>query len=187
MVGGHAHRPLRHSSVRPPTIRPRRTVEAGARMSLEALALRSPVESVPAAEPPSNVARAAAGDVRAFEHLYRTHLPRVNSLVRRMTAGRDADELTQDVFVRVWQKLGTFRGDSSRCRRSRRSPKPGRPCSPPGTSIRATTKRSRISSRRSRREDRNWIPRRSRSSSPTSPSSTRRSTTPARRSIPITS
>jgi RNA polymerase sigma-70 factor (ECF subfamily) len=80
---------------------------------LEALALRSPAESVPAAEPTSDVARAAAGDARAFEALYRTHLPRVHSLVRRMTAGRDADELTQDVFVRVWQKLGTFRGDSS--------------------------------------------------------------------------
>lgn len=59
------------------------------------------------------VARAAAGDVRAFEHLYRTHLPRVHSLVRRMSAGRDAEELTQDVFVRVWQKLGSFRGDSA--------------------------------------------------------------------------
>src|SRR6188768_4475884 len=61
----------------------------------------------------SDVARAAAGDARAFEAVYRTHLPRVHSLVRRMTAGRDADELTQDVFVRLWQKLGTFRGDSS--------------------------------------------------------------------------
>jgi RNA polymerase sigma-70 factor (ECF subfamily) len=80
---------------------------------LEALALRSPADSLPAAEPLSDVARAAAGDVRAFEDVYRTHLPRVHSLVRRMTAGRDADELTQDVFVRVWQKLGTFRGDSS--------------------------------------------------------------------------
>jgi RNA polymerase sigma-70 factor (ECF subfamily) len=60
-----------------------------------------------------DVARAAKGDVQAFERLYRTHLPRVHSLVRRMTAGRDADELTQDVFVRVWQKLGTFRGDSA--------------------------------------------------------------------------
>jgi RNA polymerase sigma-70 factor (ECF subfamily) len=59
------------------------------------------------------VARAAAGDVRAFETLYRTYLPRVHSLVRRMTGGRDADELTQDVFVRVWQKLGSFRGDSA--------------------------------------------------------------------------
>jgi RNA polymerase sigma-70 factor, ECF subfamily len=80
---------------------------------LEALALQSPIESLPAAEQLSDVARAAAGDARAFEALYRTHLPRVHSLVRRMTAGRDADELTQDVFVRLWQKLGTFRGDSS--------------------------------------------------------------------------
>jgi RNA polymerase sigma-70 factor, ECF subfamily len=59
------------------------------------------------------VAAAAAGDVRAFEALYRTHLPKVHSLVRRMTAGRDADELTQDVFVRAWQKLGSFRGAST--------------------------------------------------------------------------
>ena len=80
---------------------------------MEALALRAPVDSLPAAEPSSDVARAAAGDVRAFEELYRLHLPRVHGLVRRMTAGRDADEITQDVFVRVWQKLGTFRGDSS--------------------------------------------------------------------------
>jgi RNA polymerase sigma-70 factor (ECF subfamily) len=80
---------------------------------LEALALVSTVRAVSPAEPVPDVARAAAGDVRAFEELYRRHLPRVHSLVRRMTAGRDADELTQDVFVRVWQKLGTFRGDSS--------------------------------------------------------------------------
>jgi RNA polymerase sigma-70 factor (ECF subfamily) len=59
------------------------------------------------------VQHAANGDVRAFEELYRAHLPRVHSLVRRMTGGRDSDELTQDVFVRVWQKLGTFRGDSA--------------------------------------------------------------------------
>jgi RNA polymerase sigma-70 factor (ECF subfamily) len=80
---------------------------------LEALALVSPVDAGTAPGPVSEVARAAAGDVCAFEALYRTHLPRVHSLVRRMTAGRDADELTQDVFVRVWQKLGTFRGESS--------------------------------------------------------------------------
>ncbi|HTM24707.1 MAG TPA: RNA polymerase sigma factor [Vicinamibacterales bacterium] len=80
---------------------------------MEALALVSPVQSVSAAEPSRTVARAAGGDVSAFEDLYRTHLPRVHSLVRRMTGGRDADELTQDIFVRIWQKLGTFRGDSS--------------------------------------------------------------------------
>ena len=59
------------------------------------------------------MALAAAGDVRAFERVYREHLPRVHALVRRMTAGRDADELTQDVFVRAWEKLKTFRGESA--------------------------------------------------------------------------
>jgi RNA polymerase sigma-70 factor, ECF subfamily len=80
---------------------------------LEALALNAEAESLTAMDSRSDVARAAAGDVRAFEALYRTHLPRVHSLVRRMTGGRDADELTQDVFVRVWQKLASFRGDAS--------------------------------------------------------------------------
>jgi len=75
----------------------------------------SPVKSVGSqvADASNYVANAAAGDVSAFEHLYRTHLPRVHSLVRRMSGGRDADELTKDVFVRVWQKLGSFRGDSA--------------------------------------------------------------------------
>ena len=80
---------------------------------MEAIALVTSARAVPAAEPVPEVARAAAGDVRAFEDLYRMHLPRVHSLVRRMTAGREADELTQDVFVRLWQKLATFRGESS--------------------------------------------------------------------------
>ena len=61
----------------------------------------------------SDVALAAGGDPSAFERLYRTHLPRVHSLVRRMLGPGDADEVTQDVFVRTWQKLHTFRGDSA--------------------------------------------------------------------------
>jgi RNA polymerase sigma-70 factor (ECF subfamily) len=80
---------------------------------LEALALQSEAESFTTLDSRSDVARAAAGDVRAFETLYHAHLPRVYSLVRRMTGGRDADELTQDVFVRVWQKLASFRGEAS--------------------------------------------------------------------------
>jgi RNA polymerase sigma-70 factor (ECF subfamily) len=62
---------------------------------------------------PNDTALAAAGDMRAFERLYRTHVSRVHSLARRMMGGRDADELTQDIFVRAWQKLGTFRGESA--------------------------------------------------------------------------
>lgn len=80
---------------------------------MEALALKAEAETFTALDGRSDVARAAEGDVRAFEALYRTHLPRVYSLVRRLTGGRDVDELTQDVFVRVWQKLATFRGDAS--------------------------------------------------------------------------
>ena len=56
---------------------------------------------------------AASGDASAFERLYRHHLPRVYSLVRRMLNDDDADEVTQDIFVRAWQKLGTFRGEAA--------------------------------------------------------------------------
>ena len=79
---------------------------------MEAVALRY-ASALSAADMADDVALAAAGDVSAFERVYRAHLPRVHSLVRRMTGGRDADEVTQDVFVRVWQKLGTFRGDAA--------------------------------------------------------------------------
>ena len=60
-----------------------------------------------------DVARAAQGDASAFERLYRTHVARIHSLTRRMLGPHEADEVTQDVFVRTWQKLGQFRGDSA--------------------------------------------------------------------------
>jgi RNA polymerase sigma-70 factor (ECF subfamily) len=60
-----------------------------------------------------DVARAVAGDAAAFERLYRIHVPRILALARRMAGAADADELAQDVFVRAWQKLGSFRGESS--------------------------------------------------------------------------
>jgi RNA polymerase sigma-70 factor (ECF subfamily) len=77
------------------------------------LQVETPLSAIRPTESADDVALAAAGDVRAFERVYRAHLPRVHGLVRRMTAGRDTDELTQDVFVRVWQKLSTFRGESA--------------------------------------------------------------------------
>ncbi len=61
----------------------------------------------------SDVALAAAGDVSAFERVYRTHVARIHGLVRRMLGSGEADEVTQDVFVRTWQKLGQFRGESA--------------------------------------------------------------------------
>lgn len=56
---------------------------------------------------------AASGDSHAYERLYRNHLARIHSLVRRMLSDEDADDVTQDIFVRAWQKLGTFRGESA--------------------------------------------------------------------------
>src|SRR5580765_2070325 len=61
----------------------------------------------------ADVALAAQGDSVAFERLYRTHVPRIHSLTRRMIGSRDADEVTQDIFVRTWQKLRLFRGESA--------------------------------------------------------------------------
>ena len=56
---------------------------------------------------------AAAGDAQAFERLYRRHVDRIHSLARRMIGVDLADEVTQDVFVRAWEKLGTFRGEAA--------------------------------------------------------------------------
>ena len=62
----------------------------------------------------TQVERAQRGDPAAFEALYRAHAGRVHALCLRMTGDPSrAADLTQDVFVRVWQKLGSFRGESA--------------------------------------------------------------------------
>jgi RNA polymerase sigma-70 factor, ECF subfamily len=63
---------------------------------------------------PEDVRLAAGGDRRAFERLYSAHVDRVYTLCVRMCADRStAEELTQDVFVRAWDKLSLFRGESA--------------------------------------------------------------------------
>jgi RNA polymerase sigma-70 factor (ECF subfamily) len=61
----------------------------------------------------ADVALAQSGDGRAFERLYRAHVARIHSLVRRMIDAADSDDVTQDVFVRAWEKLHTFRGEAA--------------------------------------------------------------------------
>ncbi len=76
--------------------------------------LEATTPSRQAGVPEPDVALAAAGDRLAFERLYRQHVNRVFSLCVRMVSDRGrAEELTQDVFVRAWEKLNLFRGDSS--------------------------------------------------------------------------
>ena len=55
------------------------------------------------------VTQAQNGGSEAFERLYETHLGRIYALSLRMLSdpGR-AEEATQDIFVRAWEKLGTF-------------------------------------------------------------------------------
>jgi RNA polymerase sigma-70 factor (ECF subfamily) len=64
---------------------------------------------------PALVRRAASGDTGAFERLYRRHVGRVHGAILRLV-GMDrsrAEELTQEAFVRAWQKLASFRHESA--------------------------------------------------------------------------
>lgn len=57
---------------------------------------------------------AASGDHSAFERLYHAHASRVFALCLRMSGSRArAGELTQDVFVHVWERLASWRGESA--------------------------------------------------------------------------
>ncbi len=59
--------------------------------------------------------RAAAGDVAAFECLYRRHAGRVHGVIARLVGqvGARAEDLTQEAFVRAWQALPRFRFESA--------------------------------------------------------------------------
>jgi RNA polymerase sigma-70 factor, ECF subfamily len=71
-------------------------------------------EGPAATEEAELVRRAKEGDVAAFEQLYHRHVNRVYALCMRLSGSASlAEELTQDAFVRAWQKLGSFRGDSA--------------------------------------------------------------------------
>jgi RNA polymerase sigma-70 factor (ECF subfamily) len=60
------------------------------------------------------VRAARAGDVRAFEQLYRAHVGRVLGLCLRMTRRHDAaEDCAQQTFVRAWRSLGAFEGRSA--------------------------------------------------------------------------
>jgi RNA polymerase sigma-70 factor (ECF subfamily) len=57
---------------------------------------------------------AASGDANAFERLYQNHSARVYAVCLRMTGSpQRSAELVQDVFVRVWRRLGTWRADAA--------------------------------------------------------------------------
>jgi len=61
------------------------------------------------------IRRAQQGDAEAFERLYRLHSGRVYALCLRMMRGNapEAEDLTQEVFLHLFRKIGTFRAESA--------------------------------------------------------------------------
>jgi len=61
------------------------------------------------------LARSAShGDMGSFEELYKRHHRRVYSVCLRMLQNTsEAEDLTQDVFIQLYRKIGSFRGDSA--------------------------------------------------------------------------
>src|SRR5207253_124906 len=56
----------------------------------------------------------STGDMAAFEEIYRRHHRRVYSICLRMTQNQsEAEDLAQDVFVQLFRKVGSFRGESA--------------------------------------------------------------------------
>ena len=58
--------------------------------------------------------KSAAGDTSAFEELYHRHFRRVYALCLRMMGNpTEAEDMTQDVFLQLYNKIGMFRGESA--------------------------------------------------------------------------
>jgi RNA polymerase sigma-70 factor, ECF subfamily len=81
----------------------------------------SPQESPAVGEPGADdileketIRQAQEGDAAAFERIYRRYNRRVFALCLRMTKNQaDAEDLTQEVFLQVFRKIHTFRGESA--------------------------------------------------------------------------
>ena len=57
---------------------------------------------------------ATGGDMSAFEEIYKRHHRRVYSICLRMLQNTsEAEDLTQDVFIQLYRKIGSFRGESA--------------------------------------------------------------------------
>lgn len=70
-------------------------------------------QSPPSVEDGALVARASAGDLLAFEELVRLYADRLHAVVRRLVDDQhEAEEITQEAFLRAWRGITTFKGDS---------------------------------------------------------------------------
>ena len=58
------------------------------------------------------VRQALEGDLTAFEQLFRKYQTPIFSMITRMVRGEDAYDITQDVFIKAYRSLKTFRGEA---------------------------------------------------------------------------
>jgi RNA polymerase sigma-70 factor (ECF subfamily) len=65
------------------------------------------------AEERALISRATRGDVDAFSKLVRAHSALVRGVTLRMLGGQEAEDASQEVWVRVWANMKSFRGDSA--------------------------------------------------------------------------
>ena len=59
------------------------------------------------------IARASRGDVEAFSKLVRANSALVRGVTLRMLGGQEAQDASQEVWVKVWANMKSFRGDSA--------------------------------------------------------------------------
>ena len=59
------------------------------------------------------VARACRGDIEAFGRLVREHSGLVHRVALRTLGGKDAQDASQEVWIRVWSNMKSFRGESA--------------------------------------------------------------------------
>jgi RNA polymerase sigma-70 factor (ECF subfamily) len=75
--------------------------------------LTNDLERTRAGQDAIDVEFAVSGDSQAFERLYRRHVGRMTSLARWLMGHDDIEDVLQEVFIRVWQKLDTYKGQAA--------------------------------------------------------------------------
>lgn len=88
--------------------------DADAKVDKKNAATRNAIADVTKAKDFDLTQAAAKGDMVAFEEIYQRHHRRVYSICLRMLQNTyEAEDLTQDVFIQLYRKIGSFRGDSA--------------------------------------------------------------------------
>ena len=101
------------TSVLGTTLRGTRRIANHSGAGIGQLARTRPTEPVAWTEAEA-IHRAQAGDPAAFEYLYQLHSRRVYALCLRMVSNpADAEDLSQEAFLQLFRKIGTFRGESA--------------------------------------------------------------------------